>query len=166
MTAVGNTDAAQQTVVELRRIADALARDAALRDFFTNRMISSAQKSIVLHDACGSTLGETAQQLLRVLMTHDALGDLHAILDAAQQDIDRQGNIARATITSAIHLSNAMRLRIEQTLEKKLSRDIHASYTVRPDCIGGFRIEIDGSRLWDGTIRARFDRLRARLASV
>lgn len=166
VASVHDSDASLRAVHTLQPITHALSADATVRAFFDTQSITPAQKEQAFHDACGSALTHEAQQLVRVLLAHDALHEIGDVCAAIQEECDRQHGIARVTVASAVQISAAVRLRIEQTLTQSLERTVQAEYVVQPSHIGGFAITIDGSRAWDGTVRGRLDRLRAALGSV
>lgn len=166
VASVRDGDTALRAVHALRPIVHALSSDVTLRAFFDNRSISIARREKALHDACGSALTHEAHQLVRVLLAHDALHEIGVVCAATQEEYDRQQGIARVMVTSAVQISADVRLRIEKALTQSLDRIVQAEYVVQPSHIGGFAVTIDGSRAWDGTVRGRLDRLRAKLGSV
>lgn len=166
VASVRDSDATLRAVHALQPIAHALAADATVRAFFDAQDISAARKEKAIHDAWGSALTHEAQQLVRVLLAHDALREIGDVCAAIQEESDRQRGIARVTVTSAVQMTPDVRLRVEQALTQACGRTVQAEYVIQPSYIGGFAVTIDGSRAWDGTVRGRLDRLRAKLASV
>ena len=67
-----------------------------------------------------------------------------------------------AIIESAIELDGNERRSITAKL-KKQHGDVTADYQVAPELLGGLRISL-GSTVWDGSVKARLDRLRTALA--
>lgn len=165
VAALADRDATQRAIVELQPVADALGADDALREFFTNASVSSAQKEQAWNRACGSAVSVAAQHLARVLIAHHAIGDLHVILDAAREELDRVQDVAHVVVTSAVPLTATMRTTVARAVHHSIHRSTRMEYEVQPKLIGGFRITIEGSRAWDGSVRGRLDRLRAHLAA-
>lgn len=166
VSATRDTSTANQVAQSLQPIARAMTTDASLRIFFDNQSITPARKEKALHDACGAALTHEAQQLVRILLAHHAMHELGDVLSAVQEECDRRLHRARVMVASAVQISADVRLRIERALARALDRTVQAEYVVQPSHIGGFAVTIDGSRAWDGTVRGRLDRLRAKLASV
>lgn len=166
VAATRDTSAADQAAQSLQPLARAMTTDASLRAFFYSQSVTPARKEKAVYDAYGAVLTHEAQQLVRVLLAHYAMHELGDVLSAVQEECDRHLRIARVMVASAVQISADVRLRIEQVLARTLHRTVQTEYVVQPSHIGGFAVTIDGSRAWDGTVRGRLDRLRAKLGSV
>ena len=86
-----------------------------------------------------------------------------AILDAfarlVANEIDRQ----RAIVESATPLEPATKAELQSSLAKNYNRPLSLEFNRTPDLLGGIRIKV-GSDVWDGTVKARLDSLKAALA--
>jgi len=68
-----------------------------------------------------------------------------------------------AHVESAIELSAATRADLQASLTRKYSRPISLSFQTNPELLGGIRVKV-GSDVWDGTVKARLEALKAQLA--
>lgn len=65
-------------------------------------------------------------------------------------------------VDSASELNQAERDQIVSQLRQRHGADLAPQFRVVPDLLGGLRIRL-GSNVWDGSIRARLDRLATQL---
>lgn len=84
-------------------------------------------------------------------------------LNRAQAVVAEARGLVVATVEVARPLSDAQSTALADRLESAYSRKIAVNQVVDPDLIGGVRITI-GDDVIDGTVRARLDDLRLRLA--
>ena len=86
-----------------------------------------------------------------------------ALRDAARIAADQRG-AELATVTVATKLSEAQTARLSRLLEQTAGRPVKVTTVVDPQVLGGIRIEIADDVI-DGSVRARLDDLRQRLAA-
>jgi F-type H+-transporting ATPase subunit delta len=89
------------------------------------------------------------------------LPDIQAAFDAR---LDERQGIRRADVTSAHQLSEVEKADLVATLSKITGGRVDAEYKVDPALIGGAVVRI-GSTIYNGSVRAQLDRLRAQLAT-
>ena len=68
-----------------------------------------------------------------------------------------------AVIESADKLSDDLKKSVISDLKKKYGDDITTEFSTNDELLGGMRIKV-GSDVWDGSVKARLDRLRDALA--
>ncbi|MCB1099830.1 MAG: F0F1 ATP synthase subunit delta [Verrucomicrobiales bacterium] len=68
-----------------------------------------------------------------------------------------------AVVESATDLGDDLRNSVTDDLKKKYGDDVTTDFSTNESLIGGMRIKV-GSDVWDGSIKARIDRLRESLA--
>lgn len=64
-----------------------------------------------------------------------------------------------ARVETAVELQANTRGAVEADLRAKSSRELTFEYVVSPELLGGMRVKV-GSDVWDGSIRARLQRLQ------
>jgi F-type H+-transporting ATPase subunit delta len=74
--------------------------------------------------------------------------------------LDRERHTA--LVESAAPLPDALRQTVASGLTRKYGADVTTTFEQAPALIGGMRIKV-GSDVYDGSVRARLDALRARL---
>jgi F-type H+-transporting ATPase subunit delta len=70
----------------------------------------------------------------------------------------------QATVTSAADLTPGERAELDAALAKLTGKKVQAQFNADPALIGGAVVKI-GSTIYDGSVRAQLDRLRARMIS-
>ncbi len=68
-----------------------------------------------------------------------------------------------AQVESATALSSDLQLQLKKSLSTKYGRDLTLDFHVRPELLGGIRVRV-GSDVWDGSVKARLESLKASLA--
>jgi F-type H+-transporting ATPase subunit delta len=63
-----------------------------------------------------------------------------------------------------VELSKAQKAEMEFTLEKLTGKRVEATFSLAPELLGGAKVRV-GDTVYDGSLRARLNELRARLAS-
>ena len=63
-----------------------------------------------------------------------------------------------AVVESAVELQPATRASVEADLRAKCGSDLTFDFVINPELLGGMRVKV-GSDVWDGSIKARLQRL-------
>ena len=87
------------------------------------------------------------------------LGILDGFSHLVSNEVDRQ----RALVESATALSHATQSELQGSLSKKYNRTLTLEFSVNPDLLGGIRVKV-GSDVWDGSVKARLEALKASLS--
>ena len=87
------------------------------------------------------------------------IGMLDAFARLVAHEVDRQ----RALVESASALTPATQSDLQASLSKKYDRQLTLDFSVNPDLLGGIRVKV-GSDVWDGSVKARLEALKASLS--
>lgn len=85
------------------------------------------------------------------------------ILTNLQRLITSEVERSSAKVESATELDSATRADLQSSLTRKYGRPITLSFQTQPELLGGIRVQV-GSDVWDGTVKARLEALKAQLA--
>ncbi len=66
---------------------------------------------------------------------------------------------SHARVETAVELQSHTRQSVENELRAKTGKDLTFEYVINPDLLGGMRVKV-GSDVWDGSIKARLQRLQ------
>ena len=113
-------------------------------------------------DAEGRLHGDRIKAVIQKLAASKPRGYL-AILTAFERLVKLELQKRAATIESAVPLSDGISAQLRSDLQKKYGSDLTFEFRVNPELIGGLRVQV-GSHVWDGSVRAKLDTLRANLA--
>ncbi len=87
------------------------------------------------------------------------IGMLDAFARLVAHEVDRQ----RALVESASALTPATQSDLQASLSKKYDRQLTLDFSVNPELLGGIRVKV-GSDVWDGSVKARLEALKASLS--
>jgi len=156
----GRLDAVED---ELFRFGRIIAGDQGLRDAFSARAQGADRKADLVRTLLGGKaspetvrLAVQAAVLPRGIRTEQAL---EGYVDAAAQ---RRHQLV-AHVVAALPLDEQQRRRLTAALQRQYGRPIRLNLDVDPDVVGGLRVEV-GGEVVDGTVSARLDEARRRLA--
>jgi F-type H+-transporting ATPase subunit delta len=152
--------AAQQ---QMRDFADTLAGSRELREVLMNPSIEMGQKLKVL-DAVSEKIGmfPKVRNFMAVIVEHHRLGELNEILAVYSELADEDSGATEAQITSAHPLNAEDRVQLEARIATLAGARVRASYTEDASLLGGAIVQI-GSTVYDGSIRAQLQQLKATL---
>ncbi|HCN28356.1 MAG TPA: H(+)-transporting ATPase [Verrucomicrobiales bacterium] len=86
-----------------------------------------------------------------------------AILDSFQGMVKTELENQRALVESATPLTPDLQAGLKTSLCQKYRRDLALEFQVRPELLGGIRVKV-GSDVWDGSVKARLEALKASLS--
>jgi F-type H+-transporting ATPase subunit delta len=122
----------------------------------------------------------TARQLFRLCLVNGKLDETRvraivqkvaadkprgyvAILESFVAQVRAEIESQRALVESATALDAMLQANLKTSLSKKYGRELNLEFQVKPELLGGIRVKV-GSDVWDGTVKARLEALKAQLA--
>lgn len=156
---------ADQVKTELAAFA-ALVRDSPeLHAFLANPTIARAIKHAAIEQIVARMgASRTLRNYLFVIVDQRRAGMLEEIEQAFSRILDARQGITQAAVTSAADLSAQERAELAAVLTKLTQEKVQAQFMTDPDLIGGAIVRI-GSTIYDGSVRTRLERMRARMIS-
>ncbi|MEM9480260.1 MAG: F0F1 ATP synthase subunit delta [Verrucomicrobiota bacterium] len=70
---------------------------------------------------------------------------------------------SQAVVETAVELDAGIKKQVESDLKNKYGDQLTFEYKTNPDLLGGMRVKV-GSDVWDGSVKARLDRLSTALS--
>jgi F-type H+-transporting ATPase subunit delta len=152
---------------QLNDFVETLEASAELREVLENPSIPEPQKLGVLDAiAAKSGMSKTVRNFVAVIAHHQRLHELREMVAAYATIADEQSNVAEAEIVSAQPLDKSNRKLLEEKIAKLTgSQHVHATYSEDKTLLGGAVVTI-GSTVYDGSIRAQLQQLKARLVAA
>lgn len=156
----------QATVYKLMaNVGNAFAQMPELQKTVANPFVSADQKEQLIREAAGSEGKDNGilRDFVRLLVQNHRI-DMVRDIALAYQDIYRKANnICKVVVTSAVALDGKDRERLTRLVEARLDgATAEMTFTVDPELIGGFVINIDNDRL-DASVRNELQQLRQTL---
>jgi F-type H+-transporting ATPase subunit delta len=156
---------ADQVKQELAAFAAMVRESHDLHAFLANPSITRAIKHAAIEQLVQRMgASRTLRNYLFVIVDQRRAGMLIEIEQAFSALLDARQGITQATVTSAAELTSAERAEIDAALVKLTGRKAQAQCKTDPSLIGGAVIRI-GSTIYDGSVRAQLDRMRAKMIS-
>jgi F-type H+-transporting ATPase subunit delta len=153
----------EQTADELRLLG-ALGADPDIAAALANPLLSTtARRGLAGTIADNLKLSSTTRNFVSLLADHRRLDHIVGIAQAFAHILDQKLQRVRATITSAVALSDAQRQELVAAFERKLGRTVLAEASVDPQLLGGVVVDVDGT-VYDGSVHTQLQALANRIA--
>ncbi len=156
----------EKVASELDLLSDVLGDRPQLLRFFEDPSTRREDRKKVVATLAGKTrISVLTRQFVDVLIENRRLSILPVVAEAFEEIKDETLSILPVEATTAVPLSNDMKKRFRQSLEKMTGRSVRLDWQVDPDMLGGARTRI-GSRVYDGSLRQQLAILKDRLADA
>jgi F-type H+-transporting ATPase subunit delta len=150
---------------QLAAFVELFESSTELRTFLASPAVAREHKHAVIEKLATRLGAEVAlKNFLFVLVDNRRTGELAHIARAFTAVLQRRMGVTEARVLSARALGEREKSELIQALERLTGQRIVAKYGEDPELIAGAVVSI-GSTVYDGSVRAQLDRLRARLAS-
>jgi F-type H+-transporting ATPase subunit delta len=150
---------------ELAAFAAMVRESPELHAFLSNPSIARASKHAAIEQLVARMgASRTLRNYLFVIVDQRRAAMLAEIEQAFSMLLDARQGIMQATVTSAGDLTPEERAELDAALAKLTGKKVQAQFNTDPALIGGAVVKI-GSTIYDGSVRAQLDRLRARMIS-
>ena len=157
-------DMLAQTGEELRAFAGMVAESDDLRHVLASPAVGAEDKAAVLEAIIARARPTTlVANFLRVLLRNTRLHYVEAVERAFAEEVDRRTGVVMAEVTTARPLADAERDVLSARLTSMTGKKVKLTFSTDEALIGGVVTRI-GSRIYDGSIRARLDRIREQMA--
>jgi F-type H+-transporting ATPase subunit delta len=149
---------------DLAALAAAL-RNAELRRLVEHPAIAYVDKERVLRRVVGEGVSELALNLVLLMIRRGRPGAIERMVAHFAELLRRERGIALAEVRSALPLADEQRDAVADRLAELTGAKIEMNQAVDKELIGGIAVRI-GDTLYDGSVRNRLERLRARLTTA
>ena len=156
---------ADQVKLELAAFAAMVRESSDLHAFLSNPSIARTSKHAAIEELVARMgASRTLRNYLFVIVDQRRAGMLPEIEQAFSALLDARQGITQASVISAAELTAKERAEMDAALAKLTGKKVQAQFKTDPALIGGAVVRI-GSTIYDGSVRAHLDRLRARMIS-
>lgn len=149
----------QQTADDLVSLRGLMEQSSDLRAFFYSPLIPRDRKIARLREALSTQVQPHTLRLLELLVEKRREKSFEAVCEEFQRLQEAYQGVVRATIESAAPLTETEQNALVQKLEQSTGKRIIPSFEVKPELIGGVRVQMGDYQI-DGTLRGALDRLR------
>jgi F-type H+-transporting ATPase subunit delta len=148
--------------LEMLRLAERMSTDARMAEALSSPRLSGDEKASLFLSVAGDALDDPMRNFVRILIGADRIALLPEIRALFEERRDEAEGVAKATIETALPLSDAETRALTQALERRFARRIEATVELNPDLIGGARITV-GDSVIDGSVQAKLDLMQQAL---
>ena len=159
----GSPEKANAIRGELMRFEAAMAAAPDLREVYANPGIPLESKEAITKRLSEKMkLSELAGRAVMVIVRHNRIQDLSAILDALASYVNTALGVAVAEVRSAKALTPDEMQELAATLGKKVGKKIELDVKTDPSLLGGLVVQI-GSEIWDASVVGKIHKFRESL---
>ena len=155
----------EQTLEELQGLAQLLAHGTRLGKFVLDPQISPADRRRVLEQGLAQHVLQSVRVFADLLLRKKRIALLEAIAHEFQAIVERAKGLERATVVSAVRLTDGERDRLHRELERFTGKKIVLESLVDASLVGGAYVRI-GDRVIDRSVRSLLGSLAQQLYEV
>lgn len=156
----------EQVIEQVRSLRSLWDESPELRHAMASPVLEVEAKKKALDNLFGSSLSPSFLNLLRLLADRQRISLLDAVLDRVLELYRQQNNIALATVTSAVALSEEQQQQISDKARLVAGTEkVEIQQHVDSSLIGGFVLSV-GSKVIDASLAGQVRRLGLELARV
>lgn len=143
-------------------VSETLDTNKHLFDFLINPIIKPQDKKDVIKRLFAPHLVKITIDFLFILTESGRFDVISEILNQYSIQYDKERNIIKPIVTSAIELNISQKERLISILGEKLNKIPQIEFVVNPEIIGGLIVEIDDKTI-DCSIKNKFDNMKKQL---
>ena len=156
----------EQVIDQVRSLLALWQASPELRHALASPVLEVEAKKAALEALFGEALVPSFLNLLRLLADRQRIGFLDAVLERVLDLYRQQNNIALASVTSAVPLSDEQLAQINDRARAVAGAEkVEIQQRVDPSLIGGFVLSV-GSKVLDASLAGQVRRLGLSLAQV
>ena len=147
----------------LEEIVDTLSSSQDLKDFMSNPVISIEDKKSVIEKIFAGKIDKTLLNFLKLLVDKDRFNLIDEILESYSKDVDKQKNIQKVSVISAIELDEELKSKLINKLAQKLNKNIELETQLDKDIIAGLVIKTEDNVI-DMSLKHKFEEMKKEIA--
>jgi F-type H+-transporting ATPase subunit delta len=136
--------------------------DPTARSIIANPSVSLETRLKAVETLGLPGIGPRGLNLMRLLVASRRVDRIDEIVEHFEVFADDAAGRVRASVTTAIALSDADREKLGRELSAQLGKDVRLVAKVDPAILGGLVLQV-GDRLTDGSVAGRLDQLRRKV---
>jgi len=145
---------------QLRTLAESFRAEPRFLTLLSTPSISKEERCRVIDDSFGGKLDPYVLNFLKLLTERGVISRFEQCSRQFLLRYNEDNGIVPVRVVTAVELSEELRERLEQKLVQITGgRRPDVTYAVDPACLGGMRLDYDGTRL-DGTVLRRLENMK------
>lgn len=155
----------KQILDELAVLCTAMKENPDFVRLLTTPSIPKEERCNVLDTSFRNQIQPYLLNFLKILCENGYMRELQGCYEEYRSRYNADNGILEATAITAIPISDGLRQRLHDKLTAITGKTVDLTMRVDPACIGGIRLELDGTEL-DGTVRHRLDDMKRVLSNT
>ena len=147
-----------QTLEVLEALQISLEDHGELAPFLSTPLISSAEKEETLKKLVGEALNDDLAAFLSLVVKNKRTTEFPQIVEAYRARVTQAKGVERGKVRSAIELTDEEKQKVQGAIQQKLQKDLHLTYVVDPEMIGGIEAQV-GSFIFEDSIKNHMQKL-------
>jgi F-type H+-transporting ATPase subunit delta len=139
-----------------------ILEDPAAREVLANPSLSAEVRLKAVAELDLPGVGPQGLNLMRLLVASGRVERIGEIVEQFESLADEAGGRVRASVTTAIPLSEADREKLGRDLSSGLGKDVRLQARVDPAILGGVVLEV-GDTVTDASVAGRLDQVRRKV---
>jgi F-type H+-transporting ATPase subunit delta len=158
-------NAAAAMMDELNGIQEIFKVNPEYMRLLSEPSIPKAERLSLIDQAFDGQVHPYVNNFMKVLCKEGLIRELYGCIAQFRSRFYKDQNIAEATVTSAVPLSEKQISALQAKLEKLSGKTILLQQKVDAGVIGGLRVEVDGKQ-FDGTVENRISTVRRKVTEI
>jgi len=150
---------------DLNGVVDALETYPEFFEMFKTPKISVDEKKEILENVFDGKISQEVLNFLKIIMDKRRGNEIETITKAYEERVYEYKGIEKATVVSAVPLSDAQTKEIVGKLEALTGKRIEITGEIDKTILGGVTVRI-GDRIIDGSVRSRLTDVKEDLARL
>lgn len=158
-------DAVDRVAEDLQLVGSTMNANPQLAETLVQRVAPDSAKRGILRRLFAERVHSLTLEFLLLLVDKRRESVALAVAPAFRKIADERQGIVRASVTSAVQLTEAEVAEARSALERLTGRQVDVDVTVQPDILGGLLVRV-GDRVIDGSVKGQIARLRKALTGA
>jgi len=148
----------------LDSLNQSIKESTQLKHVLASPVFTLEEKAAVLTACCQKASCPIGiDRFCSLLLKKNRVGILPEIVESFRQMIDEHRRIQPVSLISAMALDKETQSQVQTTLQSVLKRDVDLTCSTDVSLLSRIQIRI-GSKVYDGTVKGRLEKMRAQLA--
>ncbi len=124
--------------------------------------IPFARRCELLDEAFGASAEKYLVNFIKLLCERGLIGEFGMCCEEFERRYDKDNDIAVASVTSAVALTDAQKQALQKKLEAQSGKTVRLQVKIDPRVMAGLRVDMEGVEI-DGTVSTRMNMISRKL---
>lgn len=147
---------------DMQKVKEIFESDKQIMDFFAAGLISDEVKQNLLDQTFRGQVQPYVLNFLKLLVKKNRIRWLINICDDFKKKYLEHMGIVEGYVYSAMDLESKSIAKIQSVISQKENKQVQLQFVLDPSLIGGVKVVV-GQHVYDGSLEARLENLRAEL---